>query len=60
MPHEHEHNNLVNEPTVGPSGNAVCANGQVVSRCNKKENNNGAGGFLGIGSGFDGILGGAC
>ncbi|PSS20652.1 hypothetical protein M430DRAFT_41941 [Amorphotheca resinae ATCC 22711] len=48
------------EPTVGPNGNAFCGNGQVISCCNKTDNNsnNGKSGLLGLG--LDGVLGGSC
>lgn len=48
------------EPTVGPEGNAVCGNGQVISCCNTNSVSNGSDGLLGIGGILDGLLGGSC
>lgn len=47
-------------PTVGPQGNAVCGNGQVISCCNTNSVSNGSDGLLGIGGILDGVLGGSC
>ena len=48
------------EPTVGPTGNAKCGNGQVISCCNTKSVSNGAGGLIEIGGVLNGVLGGSC
>ncbi|KIN04345.1 hypothetical protein OIDMADRAFT_143769 [Oidiodendron maius Zn] len=48
------------QPMVGPGGNAVCGNGQVISCCNTNSVSNGAGGLLGLGGALDGVLGGSC
>ncbi|KAL5353238.1 hypothetical protein ACLOAV_001273 [Pseudogymnoascus australis] len=40
------------EKTVGPGGNVVCGNGQVISCCNQEKKNG-----LGL---LDGLLGGNC
>ncbi|KIN04348.1 hypothetical protein OIDMADRAFT_178387 [Oidiodendron maius Zn] len=48
------------EPTVGPEGNAVCGNGQVISCCNTNSVSNGSDSLLGIGGILDGLLGGSC
>lgn len=47
-------------PTVGPEGNAVCGNGQVISCCNTNSVSDGSSGLLGIGGVLDGLLGGSC
>jgi hypothetical protein len=48
------------EPTVGPGGNAVCGNGQVISCCNTNSLSNGSDSLLGLGGVLDGLLGGSC
>ena len=48
------------EPTVGPQGNAVCGNGQVISCCNTDSTSTASSGLLGLGGVLDGVLGGSC
>lgn len=47
------------EPTVGPGGNAICGNGEVISCCNTQSGSSGSG-LLGVGGILDGVLGGSC